>query len=238
MGNGHFRLGIYTKLSTFSIMRILLCILVFGFITSCVSKRDIFKSENIYDEAPLPYSIQVGSNLFYDCQEITNFGWLEYLYWNKRIYGDSSAAYKAALPEPNVFHQGSATDSILNANYLRHHRFHVFPVVGVSREQIESFSKWRSDRVMEYMLIRGKYMDRDTSQTEEQHFTIERLINGEIELKKPLSSITHYPNFRLPTQAEWMKAVSFADSAFSSQSERKKEKQTKGLELEAVRTSI
>lgn len=127
--------------------------------------------------------------------------WLEYLYWLSKVFGDSSAEYMSALP----------------VNYeedipFNHPTRHCEPITGITQEQAEQYSRWRSDRVFESLLIRHKVIYWDTAQHSGNYFTIERFYQGTILNRISEVSVDYYPEYRLPTLEERKKILQFAES--------------------------
>jgi formylglycine-generating enzyme required for sulfatase activity len=94
------------------------------------------------------------SSFYMDQFEVTNFNWLEYLYWIKRTYEEFPMIYKNALPDTNCWRSPLAFNEPYVEYYLRHPAYQNYPVVGVSWTQANDFCKWRTDRVNEFILIR------------------------------------------------------------------------------------
>jgi formylglycine-generating enzyme required for sulfatase activity len=91
--------------------------------------------------------------------EETNAQYCAYLSFIKKYY--STATYKKALPDTNLWMKESLPDSLeqyLAKNYLRHYIFRDYPVVGVSPEQIEKYAWWKTDRMNEMVLIREEIL--------------------------------------------------------------------------------
>src|SRR5690606_25586361 len=115
-------------------------------------------------------------------------------------------------------------------NYLRHPAFSDYPVVGVSWIQAVEFSKWRTDRVNEYQLEKEGYTkknarlkDVDASTTFSTYTYLQSpndsyggnmdiLQGGKTSQRKQKDSLNQfvklqdgvfYPDYRLPTEAEW-----------------------------------
>jgi hypothetical protein len=202
---------------------LLITLLVLAGLTGCSVNKDIFKQESISSVSPTPMSIEIDSNLYYDQSEISNLNWREYMYWTKSVFGSHSEEYHATLPDTSVWTPIDTCNGSYAESYLRQPAYQNYPVVGISFEQALAYSNWRTDRVLEYLLINYNYMELMAHQDPDNYFTIERFRNGSIELKKPIANITHYPVFRLPTEDEWKQAVTFNNSV-SSQEDRKTQK--------------
>jgi len=128
-----------------------------------------------------PNGVCIEENLFIDKTEITNLNWLEYLYY---LYRDSTQAiYHQALPDSSVWL--SYGDTLKTKHYLRYPSLRSFPVVGITKKQAEAYCAWRS-------IATTKYYD--------------RLEKKKADGLQPDQKVIF--KFRLPTEAEWMKAVS------------------------------
>lgn len=143
---------------------------------------------------------------------MTNFNYAEFMYWTERIFGHNSDEYISILPDTNVWTNKDSCLVINGDYYLRHPAYRDYPVVGISQMQVASFSKWRSDRVFEVLLILAKKIDSRPDQDTNNYFTIEKYFNGQYFNYKPDTSYKYYPYFRLPTVAEYKKALLYSDS--------------------------
>ncbi|MBL7897034.1 MAG: SUMF1/EgtB/PvdO family nonheme iron enzyme, partial [Crocinitomicaceae bacterium] len=72
------------------------------------------------------------SSFYMDQFEVTNFNWLEYLYWTRRTYEEFPMVYKNALPDTNCWRSPLAFNEPYVEYYLRHPAYQNYPVVGVS----------------------------------------------------------------------------------------------------------
>ena len=140
-------------------------------ILSCGSRQH----EPVFYETP-PNGILVKENFYCDQSEITNFNWMEYMYWTKRTFGYRSAEHLATLPDTNVWKEFDTCLVSYVDYYLPHPAYRDYPVVGVSQKQAIDFSNWRSDRVFEFLLIREEIIDYHTNQTAADYFTIEKYL--------------------------------------------------------------
>lgn len=166
------------------------------------------------------------SSFYLDQTEITNFHWLEYMYWISRAYNETyPMVYKNALPDTLVWRSELGFNEKYVDYYLRHPAYRDYPVVGVSWLQANDYCKWRSDRVNEYILIREGILSFNVEQRDENTFNTDSYYAGQyeeglvrniqdldpsnIEGKKLGERIVRMedgillPRYRLPTEAEW-----------------------------------
>lgn len=189
----------------------LIALTILLWVISCSVEKRV-NSTNYHLLNSPPNGVKIGDNLYCDKTEISNVAWLEYLYWLGRVHGFNSRTYRAALPDTTVWVQVDSSLAELSTNYLREKAYHDYPVVGVSQEQAQDYSKWRSDRVFEGMLIENGVIDYEPDQDEEMYFTIERYFKGTFNGISPDTNYKYYPTFRLPTLAERERIINFTDS--------------------------
>lgn len=191
-----------------------------GTFTMGRSEQDV-----MYDWNNRPARVTV-SSFYMDQTEITNFHWLEYLYWISRAYNETyPMVYKNALPDTLVWRSELAFNEKYVDYYLRHPAYRDYPVVGVSWLQANDFCKWRTDRVNEYILVREGILAFNVDQRDENTFNTEAYYAGQYEegLVKNLQDLDPsnmngkklgerivrmedgilLPRYRLPTEAEW-----------------------------------
>lgn len=216
--------------------RILLLGLMIFIFSLCSPNRTFFIDNQAFKLEILPGTVQVEDNFFIDKWELSNHSYREYLYWTRRVFGLEK--YKEELPDTLVWRdwtEGLTLDEPYIYEYFRHPLYSDCPVVGLSYEQVMNYSKWRSDRVFEIILIeKGLLNARNTNEVDStNYFSIERYFNGKIEGIKPDFSIP-YPHYRLPTKAEWEKiAQGFNKDEFGIDYENRKIKRAikKGNDL-------
>lgn len=168
------------------------------------------------------------SSFYMDQTEVTNFHWLEYLYWLRRSYEKYGMVYKNALPDTLAWRSPLAFMDKYVDYYLRHPAYRDYPVVGVSWLQATDFCKWRTDRVNEYILIREGVLGWDIDAADAETFDTDAYLMGQFEQdpekggrklkdtdptnrdgKKLGERIVRMedgillPRYRLPTEAEW-----------------------------------
>ncbi|MFK8038432.1 MAG: SUMF1/EgtB/PvdO family nonheme iron enzyme [Crocinitomicaceae bacterium] len=194
-----------------------------GTFTMGRSEQDV-----MHDWNNTPRRVSV-SSFYIDQFEVTNFNWLEYLYWIKRTYSEFPMIYRNALPDTNCWRSPLGYNEPYVEYYLRHPSYQNYPVVGVSWNQANDFCKWRTDRVNEYILIREGVLAMNPDQDGEP-FTTESYLTDQYHpgedkerkiedlspqqgwsgKKKDLGTrIVRMedgillPRYRLPTEAEW-----------------------------------
>jgi formylglycine-generating enzyme len=174
-----------------------------------------------YDWNAVPRRVTV-SSFYLDETEISNFQYLEYLYWLSRVYGENyPEVYKKALPDTLVWRSRLAFNEPYVEHYLRHPSYRDYPVVGVNWLQATDFCAWRTDRVNEFILIREGLFDWYPDQRDEDNFTTDSYLAGQYESGKAIDGLPDLnpsssgsrnvrmedgillPRYRLPTEAEW-----------------------------------
>jgi gliding motility-associated lipoprotein GldJ len=125
------------------------------------------------------------ASFYMDETEIANVHWLEYLYYLQKDSGGTDA-YETALPDTLVWRSELAYNDPYVDHYLRYPGFRYFPVVGVTWEQAERFSVWRT------LVVNNKLA---------QDAGVEVPESGDGRI--PLESGVVLPNYRLPSEAEW-----------------------------------
>ncbi len=159
------------------------------------------------------------SSFYMDETEVANIDYKEYLYWNKRVFGESyPEVYVNALPDTLVWREELAYNEPYVETYLRHPSYDEYPVVGVSWNQANDFCKWRTDRVNEMVLIERGILNNNPEQKDEDNFNTESYLVGQYQgdVRKNLKDLRTggerpvrfedgilLPSYRLPTEAEW-----------------------------------
>lgn len=174
----------------------------------------------MYDWENIPRRVTV-SSFYMDETEVSNFHWLEYTYWVKRVYGaDYPEIYKKSLPDTLVWREKLAYNEPYVDYYFRHPAYRDYPVVGVNWLQANDFCSWRTDRVNELILIQAGLFEHFTNQINEEHFTTESYFAGQYMTGKKVEGLPNLhpdrefrdvrmedgillPKYRLPTEAEW-----------------------------------
>ncbi len=187
------------------------CILII--FMSCSSGKIIIKTDDVkFIYHTPPGTVRIDTNYFADNSEITNIDYREYVYWNKKVFGEESARYQNALPDSLIWAYADSSFILPLLTYFRHPVYNDYPVMGVSYEQACDYAVWRSDRVMEYILIKNKLIDRHENQDSNNYFTAVKFMTGNYMNYKVVPKIPSL-KYRLPTVEEWEKlAYSSSDS--------------------------
>ncbi len=111
-------------------------------------------------------------SFFMDETEVTNFMYMEYLDWVKRVYDPEEELYKniyaGAVPDTLVWRNRLGFNETMTNNYLRHPGYAAYPVVGVNWIQATEFAKWRTDRVNENVLEKEGFLKKDAKVLDEK----------------------------------------------------------------------
>ncbi len=191
--------------------KILLAISITIFFFSCKMTYKTYDNNHFQNTTP-PGIVTLSNGLMLDETEVTNFHWCEYMYWTIRVFGNSSPEYQSTIPDTNCWIKADTSYLFFAQHYLDHPSYRDYPVVGVSQKQVEDFSKWRSDRVFEYMLIASGILQWNPDQNPDSYFTKETYFAGEYLEVKPDSNHLYYPVYTLPTVKEWKYAEKYSDS--------------------------
>ncbi len=159
------------------------------------------------------------SSFYMDETEVANIDYKEYLYWLKRVYGESYPEVRIdALPDTLVWREELSFNEPFVETYFRHPAYDNYPVVGVNWVQANEFCKWRTDRVNEMILIEKGILNPNPEQKDEDNFNTESYLVGQYQgdVRKNLPDLQTggersvrfedgimLPAYRLPTEAEW-----------------------------------
>jgi len=104
-------------------------------------------------------------SFYMDETEVTNFMYLEYLDWVKKVFSPDDENYKdvynGVVPDTLVWRNRLGYNETMTNNYLRHPSYANYPVVGVNWIQAVDFANWRTDRVNEAVLEKNGYLKKN-----------------------------------------------------------------------------
>ncbi len=178
------------------------------FTTAIISLLFLFPSidhplNNIFNEKSLPPGVAlIEDNYYVDRNEVSNIDYREYQYWVSRVFGMASEEYRATLLDASVLE----IEFKLSKDYYSNPRYSEYPVVGVSWEQALAYSKWRTDRVCEMILIEHDIIDRHPENTAKNYFTYQKYLNGEYHDYEPVEEL-EVAIYSLPTKREWEEII-------------------------------
>ncbi len=134
-----------------------------------------------------PGTIQIGTNLFYDQNEISNIHYLEFLHYIK--IDSTKDYYLQSLPDTTLIiseHVQIKDTTFTNEIYLRYPKTRKFPVVGITYEQASDYCEWRTAMVKKLLAE-----------------------------KEELDTTQYAIQYRLPTLEEWIKIAIANDYDFT-----------------------
>ncbi len=191
---------------------ILILIISLFIISGCFLSKSKVNHNNYWLFYTPPGTVKIQNNFFCDKEEIRNLDWMEYVFWTKEIYGSASDEYLEALPDTSVWNKFYICPHSTDLQYFNKPSFYSYPVVGISQKQAEKFSKWRSDRVFEEILINFRIIVWDTAQTKKTYFSVERYYNANLPSLITYEKIKYFPNYSIPTFNERKKVIHYSDS--------------------------
>lgn len=140
-----------------------------------------------------PGTVKFSDSLYVDQAEINNVSWRECLYWNRRVYGDTSQQYLSMLPDSTCWKNPGLTFDM----YFRHPSFQNYPVVCISYSQAVAFCRWRSDRVNEALYRKRNKIN----------------VSESLDFSKVVIPVV--VTYRLPSAEEWERIATGTDPATS-----------------------
>jgi len=158
-----------------------------------------------------PRRVTVAS-FYMDETEVSNQDYREYIHWLQRVYPNDLEKMNASLPDTTLWRSELAYNEPYVENYFRHPAYTDYPVVGVTWEQAEEYSKWRTDRVNEQLLVDHGILQHDNTQSGQNVFTTDSYLAGMYEGttgedagedRVKWEDGLMLPSYRLPTEAEW-----------------------------------
>lgn len=154
-----------------------------------------------YEVVTGPGLIFINENLYADETEATNVMYLEFIDWTEGIFGKNSIEFEQIQLDKTIW-DNTEFSGKLNEQYFTQPHFAEYPVVGISLKQAELYSKWRTDRVAEILLIRKGLIKPEFTYSKDNYFTIEKYTNGNYDWIISKENIL-VPEYILPNKNEW-----------------------------------
>ncbi|WP_447640138.1 MULTISPECIES: SUMF1/EgtB/PvdO family nonheme iron enzyme [Chitinophagaceae] len=175
-----------------------------------------------------PRRVTVNS-FFIDRYEVSNLAYREYIHWMENAFSNSPNIVQAAKPDTLVWRSELAYNEPYVEYYFRHPSYNNYPVVGVTWKQAHDYCIWRTDRVNEVALIRAGYQNKSVIKTEmggagKETFNTQSYLAGAYAGQPAIPKNKNnqlldaqgnkrnsvqfsdgilFPDYRLPTEAEW-----------------------------------
>jgi len=206
------------------------------FLSIIISKTTIAQSNLIDTNLAPPNGIRISKNLYCDKTEIQNIHWHEYMYWTKQVFGENSTEYLSTLPNYNVWNDVNINSNNYEKTYFTHPAYKYYPIIGITQLQAIRYSKWRSDRYFEHLLIQNNIISKDSQRNRENYFTMEKFFNGQLKnIINNTIKIEYVPYFHLPNKEERTLILAFSDSIESRSKELcKKKKCLENLKINPI----
>ena len=167
------------------------------------------------------------SSFYMDKTEVANIHYREYLRWVERTFEGEEyiKVVEGATPDTLVWRSELSANEPMVEYYFRHPSYNFYPVVGVSWRQASDFCLWRGDRVNELKLVEKGFSNKNQLKKiqgqGEENFTTKSYLMGlyspqpnkgkgtlQDENGRPRNFVKIedgilFPEYRLPTEAEW-----------------------------------
>ena len=171
-------------------------------------------------------------SFYMDQYEVRNVDWREYTAWMDVVFGKvAPELVKRAQADGTVWREELAYNEPYIEHYFSHPSFDNYPIVGVTWEQAMDYCAWRTDRVNESALMQKGFIKapdfaslKDNTDFDDivnnfvfdtQKYLISNSYQPDAGKKKPKQTVFGeprkvnmsdgilFPDFRLPTEAEW-----------------------------------
>ena len=170
-------------------------------LSSCDSTKYLTADNLQYEITVPPGMLTINEDLYADQTEVTNIMYQEFLDWTIEIFGKDSEEYRRLQLDHSVW-ENTELGSKYGLKYFNDFKYSHYPVVGISLEQAQLFTNWRSERVAQLILMRKKLIKSDFNYSKENYFTIDRYKNGSHEWIIAREDVL-VPEYTIPTRSEW-----------------------------------
>ena len=157
--------------------------------------------EVIPDIQDLP-TTKIAPNLGVDKTEITHFYWLEFLNYQKQYYGENSREYRDNLPDTTLVKKGECEH--YNSEKYKHPAYREMPMIGITQQQAQNYTTWRTNRVFENFLIENGYLKR-IENAPIGDFTVEKYFTNNLidYTSNKLEKFPFYPSYSIPSITDY-----------------------------------
>lgn len=181
---------------------------------SCSTAQKTQSATWMFEEF-LPIStVQVDSNFYVDRIETTNRDWKEYQCWVTDQFGEDSEEYQQTLLDTTIWLKMGEVCSGLISDYHSKWYFDEYPLVGVTYEQAQAYTRWKTERVAVVLLLHtgvfGKREARDCAEA----FTIEDYLLGNYKGMAPDPRYGKVAVYSLPTVEDLARLTTFDELSY------------------------
>ena len=162
---------------------------------------------------------KIAPNLGVDKSEITHFYWEEFLNYQKQYYGENSPEYRDNLPDTTLVKKGECEH--YNSESYNHPAYRNMPMIGITQQQAQNYTSWRTNRVFEWYLESNKYITR-IENAPKSDFTVEKYYQNGL-TDYTINTVEKYPYvpvFSLPSNEDYkhIKQLAIANNKLNTKS--------------------
>ncbi len=171
------------------------------FFINCSTSKQIEAYEKRFKFFATPGTKFLDENIYADVNEISISGYAIYLDWLEHVYSAHSARVKAAMPDSSIISEGVFDSLNIKLDYIALQKQ---PIVGISYDQAQMYTEWRTNRVCEFWLIEQGKVKVNINATPDDQFTIDKYLQGNYaHSTKHENHIFHFPIYSIPSENDW-----------------------------------
>ena len=147
-------------------------------------------------------TLKIKRNLGIDPTEISVFEWNNFLEYQKKYYGEASREYLDNLPDTNLLIQTECEQ--YRSFSLKDKSFSTLPIIGITQQQAQNYTTWRTNRDFEFYLESNKYITR-IENAPKSDFTVEKYYqNGLTDYQvNTVEKFPFVPVYSIPTLKDY-----------------------------------
>lgn len=147
-------------------------------------------------------TLKIKRNLGIDPTEISVFEWNNFLEYQKKYYGEASREYLDNLPDTNLLIQTECEQ--YRSFSLKDKSFSTLPMIGITQQQAQNYTTWRTNRYFEFYLESNKYITR-IENAPKSDFTVEKYYqNGLTDYQiNTIEKFPFVPVYSIPTVKDY-----------------------------------